>query len=121
MTKMTDNQACDLSNRNCEPCQGGIPPLSLKDVKDMMDELHNDWQLSSDGKEISRAFKFKGFARAVQMANLIAWVGDQQGHHPDIAFGWGYCSLKFTTHEISGLSTNDFICAAKLDHIVDNT
>ena len=30
---MTDNQACDLSNRNCEPCQGGIPALSLKDAK----------------------------------------------------------------------------------------
>ncbi|MBT6780340.1 MAG: 4a-hydroxytetrahydrobiopterin dehydratase, partial [Porticoccaceae bacterium] len=25
------------------------------------------------------------------------------------------------THEISGLSTNDFICAAKLDQIVDKS
>jgi 4a-hydroxytetrahydrobiopterin dehydratase len=51
------------------------------------------------------------------MANMIAWLGDRQGHHPDIAFGWGYCSVSFTTHEIDGLSNNDFICAAKLDQI----
>ncbi|MDC0584843.1 4a-hydroxytetrahydrobiopterin dehydratase [bacterium] len=73
---MTDNQVCDLSDRNCEPCQGGIPALSLDEAKATMNELHNDWLLSSDGKEISREFKFKGFARAVQMANLIAWVGE---------------------------------------------
>jgi 4a-hydroxytetrahydrobiopterin dehydratase len=83
--------------------------------------LHCDWRLSSSGKDICREFKFKGFARAVQMANLIAWVGDRQGHHPDIAFGWAYCTVKFTTHEIGGLSINDFICAAKIDHIIDNT
>tara|TARA_B110001450_G_scaffold228078_1_gene227821 strand:- start:4043 stop:4399 length:357 start_codon:yes stop_codon:yes gene_type:complete len=118
---MTDNQVFDLSDRNCEPCQGGIPALSLDEAKATMNELHNDWLLSSDGKEISREFKFKGFARAVQMANLVAWLGDRQGHHPDIGFGWGYCTVKFTTHEISGLSTNDFICAAKLDQIVDKS
>ena len=115
---MNENQVCNLSNRDCEPCQGGLPALPSDEAKAMHDKLHTEWQLSSNSTEISRQFKFKGFARAVQMANLIAWVGDQQGHHPDITFGWGYCSVTFTTHEINGLSTNDFICAAKLDQIV---
>jgi 4a-hydroxytetrahydrobiopterin dehydratase len=91
--------------------------LNAEQAKTLQQELHNDWQLSSDNKVISRRFTFKGFARAVQMANLIAWLGDRQGHHPDIAFGWGYCAVSFTTHEIDGLSNNDFICAAKLDQI----
>jgi 4a-hydroxytetrahydrobiopterin dehydratase len=113
------NQVCDLSNKDCEPCQGGMEALDKTESEKLQTELHADWQLSADHKMISREFKFKGFARAVQMANLIAWVGDRQGHHPDIAFGWGYCSVKFTTHEIDGLSTNDFICAAKLDQITE--
>jgi len=92
--------------------------LNAEDAKSMLMELHGDWKLSLNSLEISRKFKFKGFARAVQMANLIAWLGDRQGHHPDITFGWGYCAVTFTTHEIGGLSTNDFICAAKLDQIV---
>ena len=54
----------------------------------------------------------------MQLANLAAWHGDKQGHHPDVAFGWGYCSISYTTHEIGGLSENDFICAAKLDALV---
>ena len=116
---MTDYQARDLSSHDCKPCQGDMASLNAEDAKSMLMELHDDWQLSLGSLEISRKFKFKGFARAVQMANLIAWLGDRQGHHPDIAFGWGYCVVTFSTHEIGGLSTNDFICAAKLDQIVD--
>ena len=110
-------QVCDLSNQVCEPCQGGMTALDATEAKTLLAELHSDWQLSGDSKLISRRFTFKGFARAVQMANMIAWLGDRQGHHPDIAIGWGYCSVTFTTHEIEGLSNNDFICAAKLDQI----
>ena len=110
-------QVCDLSNQACEPCQGGMAALDAAEAKTLLGELYPDWQLSGDSKVISRRFKFKGFARAVQMANVIAGLGDRQGHHPDIAFGWGYCMVSFTTHEIDGLSNNDFICAAKLDQI----
>lgn len=114
------NQQCDLSNQICEPCQGGMAALDAAEAWQLLSELHTDWQLSAGHKEISRKFSFKGFARAVQMANVIAWLGDRQGHHPDIAFGWGYCSVTFTTHEIDGLSSNDFICAAKLDQLVSD-
>ena len=118
---MTDTPLCNLTSRDCEPCRGDIPALNLNAVQQRLAELHCDWRLSSGGKDICREFKFKGFARAVQMANLIAWVGDRQGHHPDITFGWAYCTVKFTTYEIGGLSINDFICAAKIDQIIDNT
>ncbi len=93
--------------------------MNAEDAKSMLMKLHGNWQLSLDSGEISRKFKFKGFARAGQVANLIAWLGDCQRRHPDIAFGWGYCAVKFTTHEIGVLSTNDFICATKLDPMVD--
>ena len=114
---MMTTQVCDLSNQACEPCQGGMAALDAPESAILLGKLQPDWQLSSDNKMISRRFTFKGFARAVQMANLIAWLGERQGHHPDIAFGWGYCSVSFTTHEIDGLSNNDFVCAAKLDQI----
>ncbi len=116
---MTNTPVCDLSHRDCEPCQGGMAALGAAEAKSMLSDLHHDWTLSADNKQITRKFTFKGFAKAVQMANLMAWLGDRQGHHPDIAFGWGYCSVTYTTHEIDGLSDNDFICAAKLDQIID--
>ena len=112
------SEVCDLRDRTCQPCQGGTPPLDAGACTRFMGDLHAEWRLDAASQAISRRFEFKGFAKAVQMANLAAWHGDKQGHHPDVAFGWGYCTITYTTHEIGGLSDNDFICAAKIDALV---
>ena len=44
-------------------------------------------------------------------------ISEEEGHHPDITFGWGYAKISITTHAIEGLSENDFILAAKIDNI----
>lgn len=77
-----------------------------------------DWALAGDGKSIARRFEFKGFAKAVEMANLAAWLGNKCDHHPDIRFGWGYCEIAFTSHDADGLTDRDFSSAAKLDSLV---
>lgn len=108
----------ELSDKHCEPCQGGIQAMSAETASDMMDQLHEDWVLADSGAALVRRLEFKGFAKAVYHANLAAFLGDQEGHHPDIRFGWGYCEVEFTTHDAGGLSQNDFICAAKFDRMV---
>lgn len=110
---MTD----DLAARTCQPCTGDAAPLEAAEAGRMMARLP-DWQLSDDARSMTRRFTFKGWARAVEMANLAAWLGNSQGHHPDIAFGWGYCAVTFTTHAAGGLTENDFICAARLDALL---
>lgn len=81
-------------------------------------EALEGWSMSSDGKAITRRFDFKGFAKAVEMANLAAWLGNKCNHHPDIAFGWGYCQVSFTTHDAGGLTEGDFACAARLNALL---
>ena len=108
---------CDLADRSCEPCRGGVPPLAPEAVAEGLRALP-EWRLSEDGTTITRRLAFKGFAKAVQAANVAAFVGDREGHHPDIRFGWGYCEVAFTTHEAGGLTGNDLICAAKLDRVL---
>lgn len=107
----------DLASKNCEPCNGGVPPMSGDEAREKLAQL-DGWKLSDDGTTMRRRFEFKGFAKAVEMANLAAWLGNKQGHHPDITFGWGYCEVAFTTHEAGGLTENDFICAARLNALV---
>jgi 4a-hydroxytetrahydrobiopterin dehydratase len=107
----------DLSNKRCLPCDGGMASLPLAEAKILMQSLHPDWQLSEDHTIITRRFEFKGFAKAVYTANLVVYLADQEGHHPDIHFGWGYCAVSFTTHDTGGLTENDFICAQKLDRM----
>ena len=108
----------NLSDVHCKPCNGEVPPLSPGNVADFLVKLDDEWAVAADGKSIIRRFKFKGFAKAVQMANLCAWLADREGHHPDIAFGWGYCQVTLTTHDIDGLSENDFIWATRLDALL---
>lgn len=109
--------ADDLASRTCVPCQGGTPPLPAERARELLAAL-DGWTLGEDGTTITRRLTFKGFAKAVQTANVAAWAGDREGHHPDIRFGWGYCEVSYTTHEAGGLTENDFICAAKLDRIL---
>ena len=49
--------------------------------------------------------------------NKVAEISEEESHHPDISFGWGYAKIIITTHAIAGLSENDFILAAKIDRI----
>ena len=51
--------------------------------------------------------------------NEVGKISEEEGHHPDISFGWGYAEIKVTTHAIKGLSENDFILAAKIDKITN--
>jgi len=106
----------DLQNKKCEPCVGGILPLDAKAATALMKELHEDWK--NTGTALVRRLEFKGFAKAVYHANMAAYLGDAEGHHPDIRFGWGYCEVEFTTHDAGGLTENDFICAAKFDRLL---
>ena len=107
----------NLARENCEPCKGGVAPMTRPQAQEMMAQLQG-WTLADDARTIRRRFAFKGYARAVEMANLAAWLGNRQGHHPDVTFGWGYCELALTTHEAGGLTRNDFIWAARLDALV---
>lgn len=104
-----------MTNNTCIPCSGNAPDLAPEEIDALRETLHPDWAVSEDGKSISRLFEFKGFAKATYLANAAAFLSDKEGHHADIAFGWGYCRITYTSHEADKLSQNDFICAAKLD------
>lgn len=109
----------ELANQSCKPCEGGIKPLSGAEAKRLLAELHDDWQISSDAREISRTFAFPAYSRSLGFANAVAWIAITQGHHPDILLSYGECKVSWTTHAIGGLSENDFICAAKVDLLIE--
>lgn len=103
-----------LSQQHCTPCRGGIPPLTREQTSDLLPQVP-EWRLADDVSRISRTYKFKNFAEALAYVNKIGAVAESEGHHPDISFGWGYCTVMLYTHKIKGLHENDFIIAAKFD------
>ncbi|QCE34773.1 4a-hydroxytetrahydrobiopterin dehydratase [Acetobacteraceae bacterium] len=105
------------TTEKCVPCSGGVAPLSAQEVAHLLKECEG-WQKVEGLEEIFRRFTFKGFAKAVEMANLAAWLGNKMGHHPDVKFGWGYCEVHYTSHEAGGLTENDFFCAKRLNELL---
>ena len=110
----------ELADKHCKPCEGGVDPLSRERATQLLDQVHDDWSLSDDARAISRTFRFKGFFRTMSFINAMAWIANQEGHHPDFRAGFNYCEVTFTTHDIDGLSENDFVCAARVDRLLED-
>jgi 4a-hydroxytetrahydrobiopterin dehydratase len=104
-----------LADKKCVPCEGGVPPLTGPEAAALLTQLHGDWQIGPDAKSLKRAYKFKDFYRTMSFVNAVAHVANVEDHHPDLAVGYDYCRITYSTHAIGGLSQNDFICAAKID------
>lgn len=106
--------ANELAGKTCTPCRGGIPPMSADEARRYLAETP-DWQLDGAGTRIERTFRFTDFKDALAFVNEVGALAEAEGHHPDICFGWGYCTLVLYTHKIKGLHENDFIMASKVD------
>ena len=107
-----------LDQQSCEPCRGGIPPLSAQEAEAALTETPG-WKLIDDAGKLQRNIAFDDFKSAWAYADQVAQLSEDHGHHPDITFGWGYCSVIFYSHKIGGLHRNDFIMAAKCNALLD--
>ena len=108
----------ELKNKNCKPCEGGVCPLDENHSLLQLAQIPG-WELAEDNSSISRMLKFESFSATMAFINAMANMSEQQGHHPDFCAGYGYCEVRYTTHAIDGLSENDFICAAKINGLLD--
>ena len=103
----------ELAERKCVPCHGGTPRLTGAALAGYASQVP-DWSVV-DEHHLARAYKFRNFNAALAFVNRVGALAEEEGHHPDISFGWGYAEIKIYTHAIDGLSESDFILAAKLD------
>ncbi len=109
---MVEN-SCALAKRKCVPCSGDVPPLSLDQCRKLHGELKN-WELV-EAKRLVKSYKFKDFQSAMDLANKIAVIAEEEGHHPDLLVRWGELRIDLWTHAVNGLTESDFILAAKID------
>ncbi len=111
----------DLSEKKCIPCEGGIPSFDISEIHKYLKKV-DGWDVKKDSNEsyyIIKEFKFENFLLSLSFVNKIGDLAEQEGHHPDIWFGWGYAKIKIFTHAINGLHESDFVLAAKIDKLVN--
>ena len=105
-----------LSQLKCEACSGSTPKLNASEIVDYLKKI-NKWSVNDQQEMIFKKFTFKTFKKALNFTNSVGEISEEEGHHPDISMGWGYCLIMIHTHAIKGLSKNDFILASKIDLI----
>jgi 4a-hydroxytetrahydrobiopterin dehydratase len=108
---------CDLQNKTCKPCEGGMLPMGKDEISRILSDL-DGW--ASENNEISKTYTFKNFHETMDFVNAVASIAHQEDHHPNLEVSYKTCVVRYSTHAIGGLSENDFICAAKIEALLEN-
>jgi 4a-hydroxytetrahydrobiopterin dehydratase len=114
---MTTTTAQQLSAQHCEACEGKGKRLSVDQAQEQIGALQG-WRLADDGKHISKAWTAKDFRAGINFLDRVAQLAEKEGHHPDLYLeGYRHVRISLSTHAVDGLSSNDFILAAKIDEL----
>ena len=106
-----------LAQARCTPRRGAEHRLAPARVAELVAQLP-DWTVAEDGQAITRTFRFPDYYRTMAFVNALAYVAHEQDHHPDLGVHYDRCVVRYSTHDVGGLSENDFICAARADALL---
>lgn len=101
----------DLASQHCQPLEGHAA-MGAAEIAAHLTACEG-WSLKAGA--IEKTFEFVDYHRTMAFVNAVAWIAHREDHHPDVAFGYNRCTVRFNTHSVGGISLNDFICAAKVD------
>lgn len=104
----------DLLAKHCRPSDPDEPALQADEIRILAGHLHDGWEVVED-HHLEKEYDLEDFKNAMQFANQVREIAESEGHHPDLEVGWGKVFVRLRTHELEGLSENDFIVAAKTD------
>jgi len=104
----------DLAKQRCKALSGVEHRLSAEVIASGLLTLP-DWHVLAN--ELVREFKFDDYYRSIAFVNAVAYVAHAQDHHPELSVHYNRVQVRFSTHDVGGLSLNDFICAAKIDQL----
>ena len=103
-----------LAQARCLPRKGIEHKLTKARVSELMLDIPG-WTLAEDGRAISRTYRFDDYYRTMAFVNALAFIAHREDHHPDLGVHYDRAVVRYSTHDVGGLSENDFICAAKAD------
>ena len=109
----------ELHKKKCIVCNGNTLPFDTSEIHKYLKKV-DGWNVKSNNEKnyyLEKKFKFQNFIESQEFVNKVGSIAEQESHHPDIYFGWGYTKITIFTHAIKGLAESDFILAAKIDQI----
>lgn len=105
----------DLAKKRCTSCEGGTAALSRGDITPLLAQLRG-WEVI-DNHHLRKSWTFPDFKSALEFVNRVGELAERENHHPDLYLSWGKARVETWTHNVNGLTQNDFILAAKIDEL----
>lgn len=106
-----------LVQAHCLPLNGSHHRLTRARIAELLPQIP-EWELTEEGHALSRTFHFENYHQTMAFVNALAWVAHREDHHPDLGVHYNRAVVRYSTHDVGGLSENDFICAAKADSLL---
>jgi 4a-hydroxytetrahydrobiopterin dehydratase len=74
---------------------------------------------SYENAAIIKTYKFKNFKEAFATMARIAFECEAQNHHPNWENVYNSLTIKLNTHDVDGITQNDFDLAIAIEEIVN--
>ena len=95
-------------------------PLSDLQEDELLKKI-STWSISrEESHTISKKYRFKNFAEALAFVNMVGEIAEKERHHPDIEITYNKVWLSLTSHEVGGLTEEDFLVAGAIDALENN-
>lgn len=105
-----------LAARSCQPMRGAEHRIDAQHAQARLADLPG-WELVEDGAALRKTFRFADYYRTLAYVNALAFIAHREDHHPDLGVHYDRCVVRYSTHDVGGLSENDFISAAKAERL----
>lgn len=76
------------------------------------------WQ--EENNELIHEFSFPDFKAALEFANKVGELAEQQNHHPEMVVSWGRVKIILSTHSEGRVTNKDRVLAEAIDQLVAN-
>jgi len=114
---MSDQARARLANAHCTARKG--PEHRLSDTQaSALAAVLADWTLAEEGRALQRSFYFADYHQTMAFVNALAFIAHREHHHPDLGVHYDRVEVRLSTHDVGGLSENDFIFAARIDRLL---
>jgi len=70
-----------------------------------------------EGDEIVRTFEFDEYLDGIGFAGAAGGLAEDAWHHPEMTIGWCEVTVRLTTHDAGGITSNDVELAERLNGI----
>lgn len=108
-------RACDASSTDKVQLLNQDQAIVLLKLLKAQSAESDNWQLveERDIQKLAAQFVTKRYKKSMLFVNQVANLAESANHHPLMVIEYGLVEVQWWSHNLKGLSQNDFIMAAK--------